>query len=84
MKIETCPYCGNLLEEGEIKNRGFGYYLPKDSSPPRWYSKRAMDKKGAIMLPPDPISVPPVFPKALVCRNCKMILIPYDEEEENL
>ena len=43
-----------------------------------------MDKKGAIMLPPDPISVPPVFPKAWVCRNCKIILIPYDEEEENL
>ena len=43
-----------------------------------------MDKKGAIMLPSDPISFPPVFPKVWVCRNCKIILIPYYEEEENL
>ncbi|MBR4743488.1 MAG: hypothetical protein IK082_04770 [Oscillospiraceae bacterium] len=85
ISFKTCPYCGELLEEGELRNRGSNYYLPKDAGLPLWYSKRTMDKKGAIMLPPNPysISFPPVFPKAWVCRSCKIILIPYEYPEED-
>ena len=79
MTTQLCPYCGKPLEEGIFRSRGGNYYLPKDESAPFLYSKQAMIKKGAIQLLPDFVSSAPQWPLAYVCRNCKKIILPYEQ-----
>ncbi|WP_081460100.1 PF20097 family protein [Tepidanaerobacter acetatoxydans] len=79
MTTQTCPYCGNPLEEGTLRSRGGNFYLPAGESVPILYSKQAMNKKGAIRLAPNFLSLAPQWPHAYVCRNCKIIIILYED-----
>ncbi len=79
MSTELCPYCGNPLEEGTLRSRGGNFFLPKYESVPRLYSKRKMKEKKAIHLPPDFLALSPQWPHAYVCRNCQIMIIPYEE-----
>ena len=79
MMLRTCPYCGKELERGELRSRGGNYFLPECEVPPSLHSKKEMDKRRAVMLPPDPLAFGmPKWPNANLCRNCKLILIPYE------
>lgn len=77
MTKKTCPYCGNPLEEGTFQSRGGNHFLPAGAKNPKLYTKSSMEKKRAILLPPDFLSLVPQWPQAYVCRNCK-IIIPYE------
>lgn len=83
MKMQTCPYCGNVLEKGTFRSRGSNYFLPADEKAPICYIQKAMDKKRAIMLPPDPLEVrlpnDISWSEAYVCRICKIIIVPYEQ-----
>lgn len=37
-----------------------------------------MARKGAIMLPPDPLAARPQWPEAFACRACRKIILPYE------
>ncbi len=79
MNLKKCPYCGENLEEGTLRNRGGNFFLPIDEKPPLTYSKKAMEKRGAILLPPESYSLEvPKWPAAFVCRRCKMMIIPFE------
>lgn len=75
--MNLCPWCNKELEIGTFQSRGGNYFLPQNQSRPHFYSEKSMNKKNAILLPPDFLSRPSEHPKAYVCRTCKKIVIPY-------
>lgn len=81
MTTQPCPYCGAPLEEGTLRSKGGTYFLPAGQKTPGLYSKASMEKRRAILLPPDVFSLFPEWPEALVCRSCRKIIIPYQEQE---
>lgn len=59
-------------------SRGGNYFLPLDAQKTHAYTQAAMEKRGAILLPPHFFSAPPVKnPAALACRTCEKIIISY-------
>lgn len=78
MDLKKCPYCGEKLEEGTLRGRGGNFFLPLDGKAPLTYSRKAMEKQGAVLLPPSNYSLYPKRPTAFVCRGCKMILLPFE------
>ena len=79
MDLQKCPYCGEDLEEGTLRNRGGTFFLPIDEKVPLTYTKKAMEKRGAILLPPQYYSLKaPDSHTAFVCRGCKMIILPFE------
>lgn len=79
MSVKKCPYCGGDLEEGKLMGRGGTFFLPDGQSVPLTYSKKAMAKRGAVLLPPEYYSLEaPEWPAAYVCRGCKMMVIPFE------
>lgn len=74
-----CPFCGGEMEEGRLISRGYNYFLPSGERPP-WTvipPKSSLEKKNAVLLPPDRWEVPPNWPQAHCCRKCRKILIDY-------
>lgn len=54
MNNQICPYCGCELEQGTFHSRGGNYFLPNGEKTPSFYTEKAMEKRKAILLPPDP------------------------------
>ncbi len=54
MNNQICPYCGRELEQGTFHSRGGNYFLPNGEKTPSFYTEKAMEKRKAILLPPDP------------------------------
>ena len=82
MNTKNCPYCGIEMEKGTFHSRGMNSFWP-DGERPGWYSKKAMKKSRCIMLPPDPYRLSVLADERLygyLCRRCKMIMIPYEDE----
>lgn len=79
MKFQKCPYCGDDIEKGAFRSRGGNYFLPDGEKTPSLYSEKAMAKRRAVSLPPDFLSLgTPQWPNAFLCRNCKIMIIPYE------
>jgi len=77
-----CPYCNRKLTEGSLRSRGCNYFLPLGENVPLVFSEKALLKKNAIPLPPDPYSTELFmseldYPKAFACSNCRKIIIEY-------
>lgn len=77
--MEMCPWCGHELEEGTFRSRGCNFFLPINKKLPLLYTAKSMAKKNAVPLPPSLVG-DPVWPTAFICRNCKKIIIPYEED----
>lgn len=79
MRVQVCPHCGEMIEKGTLRSRGGNYFLPEGEKTPALYTEKAMNMKSAVMLPPDSLSLgTPKWPDAYLCRNCKLIIIPYE------
>lgn len=80
-----CPYCGAEMELGTLRSRGCNYFLPAGETAPKLYAKKSMQQKRAVMLPPSPLGLTaPVgddayWPQAFLCRNCRRIMLPYED-----
>ena len=79
----NCPYCGAEMKKGTLRSRGFQYFLPHGEKEIPMYFPRYVEKRGGIMLPPDPAETYPMrrdaqdWPEAYVCEACRRIEIKY-------
>lgn len=74
----TCPCCGGPMVNGVFCDRGDSYFLPEGEKAPTIWTKRALQKKGAVLLPPEAVGV--VWaqrPTAFWCGACKKLLVDY-------
>ena len=79
MKFQKCPNYGGEIEKGTFRSRGGNFFLPEGEKTPIWYTEKSMKKRNAIYLPPYFLSSPPIqWPEAYVCRNCKIVIFPYE------
>lgn len=79
----NCPYCGTEMKKGTLRSRGFQYFLPYGEKDISLYTVRNVEKRGGIMLPPDPEDSGLFFrygyawPEAYVCEACRRLEIKY-------
>lgn len=78
---KKCPACGGAMDKGAFISGGSNYFLPAGEKRLPLYNPYKIKKLGGIPLPPDPwgSGLKVTFPAAWVCRNCRQITIPYDE-----
>ena len=76
----NCPFCGEIMEEGTFCDRGGSYFLPAGETQPTLWTKRILERKHAVLLPPEPYGAP-FEPRsaAFWCRKCKKLLVDYTE-----
>ena len=77
-----CPYCGAEMKKGTLRSRGFQYFLPSGERDISLYTVRNVEKRGGIMLPPDPMGLELSrdnvdWPEAYVCEACRRLEIKY-------
>lgn len=80
----NCPYCGNLMEEGEISiTGGFGgtiYWVPKGYTDKHWSKMtqlpRTIEKEGGFIISGQTTNVSESL-VAYQCPQCKKIIISY-------
>ena len=76
---ETCPWCKKSMESGTLCSRGGTFFLPDGESLPNLYTKSSMDKKRAIILGQHSPVLGQIAPvQALICRNCKKIILSFN------
>ena len=76
-----CPYCGKEMEKGEIRNKGFNYFLPEGEKPLLLLTnfQKKLKERNAILLAPYPYGGGGVeFPAAYCCRECKKIILEFE------
>ena len=76
-----CPKCGKEMKKGFLCGRGYNYFLPEGEKAPNLLSKKILEKKHAVLLPPDDICIAfcQNWPKAFWCGDCKMLIADYSE-----
>lgn len=72
----NCPFCGEEMVKGTFFNRGANFFQPDGKKRPLMYTKKQLEKAGAIALPPD-LMWGGDFPKAHLCDVCRKIVIDY-------
>lgn len=72
----NCPFCGKEMVKGTFRSRGSNFFQPDGRKLPHWYTKKSMEKVGAVALPPDPRAGGD-HPKAYLCNVCRKIVIEY-------
>ena len=84
MKIELgeqhCTFCNHNLEEGIFVSRGGNFFVPIGGKIPPRYSRASFKKENAIMLTHPYGFNYSVRPTVYICRNCKVVYFPYQEE----
>ena len=76
-----CPYCGKEMEKGEIRNKGFNYFLPEGEKPVSFLvdAEKAIEKRNGILLTLYPYGYGgEEYPAAYCCRGCKKIILEYE------
>ena len=76
----NCPWCGQELVKGLFCDRGDSYFLPEGETPPQLWTKRTLEKKHAVLLPPESFGV--IWaqrPAAFWCGTCRKLLVDYSE-----
>lgn len=76
-----CPYCGKEMEKGEIRNKGFNYFLPEGEKPVSFLvdAEKAIEKRNGILLTLYPYGYGgEEYPAAYCCRECKKIILEYE------
>lgn len=74
-----CPFCGCEMQQGKLRTRGENYFVPNGCKTPILYTKKSMDKAGAIMVSPDAFSAgyETNWQTAFLCRECRKIVADY-------
>ena len=74
----NCPYCGGAMVKGMFHDRGDSYFLPEGETPPKLWTKKILEKKRAVLLPPESFgAVWARRPGAFWCGRCRKLLVDY-------
>ena len=72
-----CPYCNGEMDEGEVRSKGYTYFLPTGETEPILHTKREMEKRNAVYIRTNKTSIYAEYPNANICRQCSKIVIDY-------
>lgn len=76
----NCPYCGGTMTKGQFCDRGGSYFLPEGEIPPQLWTRRGLEKKHAVLLPPEAFgAVWAQRPAAFWCSRCRRLLVDYSQ-----
>ena len=76
----NCPFCGGDLLTGTFHDRGDSYLLPAGETPPALWTKHILEKKHAVLLPPESLgAVWARRPAAAWCPACRRLVVDYSE-----
>ena len=74
----NCPCCGRTMETGVFHDRGDSYFLPEGESAPALWTRKVLEKKHAVLLPPESFGAPwAQRPAAFWCGQCRALLVDY-------
>lgn len=76
-----CPKCNCEMKKGTLNGRGDSFFLPEGEKHPKLISNKILEKKKAVLLPPDSFGSPfcDTWPSALWCDKCKLLITDYSE-----
>ena len=65
------------MQQGKLRTRGENYFIPKGNKTPMLYTKKGMDKAGAILVSPDCVSAnyEENWQTAFLCKECRKIIV---------
>ena len=71
-----CPFCSQEMQQGKLRTRGDNYFIPDGIKTPTLYTKKSMDKAGAILVSPDCFSAvyEVNWQTAFLCKQCRKII----------
>jgi len=74
-----CPKCKNEMIKGTLNGRGDNFFLPEGERRPKLVSNKILEKKNAILLPPESFGLPfcEQWPIAFWCSECKLLIADY-------
>lgn len=72
------------MEEGSLRGNGGSFFLPTGEKTPAILDTLCMEERRAVWLTPSPYYLyrRTYWPKAFVCRNCRIVMIPYSESDD--
>ena len=75
----NCPKCAKAIKPGRLCGRGDNYFLPEGETVPHLTSQRILEKKHAVLLPPESLGIPfcEDWPAAFWCVDCKVLVADY-------
>lgn len=74
----NCPTCGEEMQTGTFHDRGNSYFLPAGEVPPTLWTKSVLEKKHAVLLPPESFGAAwAKRPAAYWCGRCRNMLVDY-------
>ena len=76
-----CPKCNCEMKKGTLNGRGDSFFLPEGEKHPKLISNKILEKKKAVLLPPDSFGSPfcDTWPSPLWCDKCKLLITDYSE-----
>ena len=76
-----CPKCHEEMQPGILCGRGDNYFLPEGEKRPKLTSNRILEKKHAVLLPPESFGLPfcESWPAAFWCAHCRLLIADYCE-----
>ena len=77
MNFQNCSICGGSIEKGFLESRGWSDFIP-DGKKILLHTQKALEKINGIKVTPNYHDLSPEWPDAYVCRNCKIVIIPYE------
>ena len=71
-----CPFCGKEMQQGKLRTRGENYFIPNGNKTPMLYTKKSMDKAGAILVSPDCVCANHEvnWQTAFLCEECRKFI----------
>lgn len=74
-----CPFCGEEMQPGKLRTRGYNYFVPNGCKTPSLYTKKSMEKAGAIPVSPDAVGAAceANWNTAFLCPKCRKYIADY-------
>lgn len=68
-----CPFCGEEMQPGKLRTRGYNYFVPDGCKTPSLYTEKSMEKAGAIPVSPDAVGAAceANWNTAFLCPKCR-------------